>query len=143
MKHLNSKDFQFYAIILVFALAVGLITGNMNKGSQGTAAAPAAAPAETVTADTSAGVKTAKVAETGTGVQIVKAEDYAETFPLQYTSYMQNDENSEVVEYTEQNPYIKTLYEGYGFAISYGSARGHTYVITDLSATGRPHKLAN
>ena len=143
MKHLNSKDFQFYAIILVFALAVGLITGNMNKNSQGTAAAPAAAPAETVTADTSAGVKTAKVAETGTGVQIVKAEDYAETFPLQYTSYMQNDENSEVVEYTEQNPYIKTLYEGYGFAISYGSARGHTYVVTDLSATGRPHKLAN
>ena len=45
MKHLNSKDFQFYAIILVFALAVGLITGNMNKNSQGTAAAPAAANA--------------------------------------------------------------------------------------------------
>jgi nitrite reductase (cytochrome c-552) len=87
--------------------------------------------------------QTAVLAETGTGVKITKAIDWEAEYPNQYATYMLNDENSEVVEYTEENPYIKTLYEGYGFAKSYGSARGHTYVISDLSATGRPHKLAN
>ena len=58
-------------------------------------------------------MKVAKVAETGTGVQIVKAEDYAETFPLQYTSYMQNDENSEVVYRWQHFPayYLKSVYQ--------------------------------
>ena len=78
-----------------------------------------------------------------TGVTVTAAADWEEKYPLQYASYMQNNENNEVVEYTEQDPYIKVLYEGYGFAVSYGSARGHTYVIEDLYATGRPHKLAN
>ena len=56
---------------------------------------------------------------------------------------MLNNDNSEIHDYIEENPYIKTLYEGYGFAISYGSARGHTYVVEDVTSTGRPHKLAN
>ena len=97
---------------------------------------PEETPAET-------GIKKAKIAEAGTGIVLTKADDYAEMFPLQYESYMKNNENDEVHEYTEQNPYLKTLYEGYGFAINYGSARGHTYVIEDVTSTGRPHKLAN
>jgi len=83
------------------------------------------------------------VAKTGTGITVTTAEQWAEQYPNQYETYMANSENDEVVEYTETNPYITTLYEGYGFAKSYGSARGHTYVIDDLYATGRPHKLAN
>ena len=143
MKHIQSKDWQFYAIVLAFSVVVGLITGSMNKDKVSSAAVPA--QSETAAAETPAatGVTAAKRAETGTGVTVVKADDYAEQYPLQYTSYRMNDENDEVVEYTEANPYIQKLYEGYGFAHSYGSARGHTYVITDLSATGRPHKLAN
>jgi nitrite reductase (cytochrome c-552) len=38
---------------------------------------------------------------------------------------------------------IQTLFKGYGFARSYGSARGHTYVVEDVTSTGRPHKMAN
>ena len=38
---------------------------------------------------------------------------------------------------------LRTLYEGYGFAIDYGSARGHFYDVEDIEATGRPHPLAN
>ncbi|MCR5794852.1 MAG: ammonia-forming cytochrome c nitrite reductase subunit c552 [Solobacterium sp.] len=97
---------------------------------------PEETPAET-------GVKKAQIAEAGTGIVLTKADDYAEQYPLQYESYMKNNENDEVHEYTEVNPYLKTMYEGYGFAINYGSARGHTYVIEDLTSTGRPHKLAN
>ncbi|MBQ1672625.1 MAG: ammonia-forming cytochrome c nitrite reductase subunit c552, partial [Bacteroidales bacterium] len=38
---------------------------------------------------------------------------------------------------------LPVLYEPYGFAISYGSARGHFYDVTDITETGRPHALAN
>ena len=84
-----------------------------------------------------------KIAESGTGVTATSAEDWADKFPLEYNSFLENNNNDEVVDYLEEDPYLKTLYEGYGFAISYGSARGHTYDIEDLYATGRPHKLAN
>ena len=85
----------------------------------------------------------AKAAETGTGITVTKADDWSSEFANEYESFMQNNENDEVVDYIEQSPYIKTLYEGYGFAISYGSARGHTYDIDDLYATERPHNIAN
>ena len=86
---------------------------------------------------------TALVPEQGTGVKVMKASDWAEQYPNEYKTYVMNDENSEIHDYIAENPYIKTLYEGYGFAISYGSARGHTYVLEDVTSTGRPHKLAN
>ena len=35
------------------------------------------------------------------------------------------------------------IYEGYGFAKDYGSARGHSYTLTDVFKTERPHKTAN
>ena len=105
-----------------------------------TEAAESEAPAQTVTGVQQLG---AEMAKTGTGVSAVTADDWKDQYPLEYESFMKNNENDEVVDYIEENPYIKTLYEGYGFAISYGSARGHTYDIEDLYATGRPHKLAN
>ena len=86
---------------------------------------------------------TAMKPTTGTGVKIIRSEEWAEKYPAEYQSYIKNDENDQVDDYIEENPYIKTLYEGYGFAIDYGSARGHTYVVTDVTKTGRPHKLAN
>ena len=118
-----------------------------------TAEAEAEAPAEETEAEAEAEELTevpaetlasgGKVPEKGTGVKLIKSSDWAEEYPLEYESYMKNDENAEIVDYIEENPYIKTLYEGYGFAIEYGSARGHTYVIEDVTSTGRPHKLAN
>lgn len=139
--------------VLCGLLAAGIVLGAV-AGFSGKSSAPAPAPsAETDPAkeedqgrqDEPAKEETAavKVAEKGTGITVTKADDWSTQFPNQYETYMMNNENSEVVEYTEEHPYIQRLYAGYGFAKSYGSARGHTYVVTDLTSTGRPHKLAN
>ena len=52
-------------------------------------------------------------------------------------------ESDDIEDYLESYPMLRTLYEGYGFAIDYGSARGHFYDVQDIEATGRPHPLAN
>ena len=80
---------------------------------------------------------------TNSGVTVMHAADWAEQYPAQYESWLQNQENDEIVDYLEQYPYLRTLYEGYGFAKDYGSARGHYYDVQDIEATGRPHPLAN
>ena len=85
----------------------------------------------------------AVTAEKGTGITVIPASQWAETFPEVYASYQANAENDEVVEYTEEHPIIKTIYEGFGFAKYYGSARGHYYDVVDIEETGRPHALAN
>ena len=85
----------------------------------------------------------AVAAEKGTGITIIHANEWAETYPDIYASYQANSENEEVHEYTEVHPFIKVIYEDYGFARYYGSARGHYYCIKDLTSTGRPHALAN
>ena len=140
----NAK--RFGAAGVLFAAAIGLaVLGGCNK-TESVANAGSSTSSETGGETETAAEKkeyAVQIAQTGTGVTVTKADDWAETFPYEYASYMENNDNSEVVEYTEENPYIQTVYEGYGFAISYGSARGHTYDIEDLYATGRPHKLAN
>ena len=35
------------------------------------------------------------------------------------------------------------IYEGYGIAKDYGSARGHAYTLEDVQKTQRPHAKAN
>ena len=84
-----------------------------------------------------------KLVATGSGIQLLTAEDWAEEYPAIYESYMKNSENTEVQDYVADYPMISTLFEGYGFAKYYGSARGHAYVIEDVTSTGRPHALAN
>ncbi len=54
-----------------------------------------------------------------------------------------NDKNNVVTSYLEEDPYLKNIYEGYGFAKDYGSARGHTYTLEDVAKTERPHPKAN
>ena len=85
----------------------------------------------------------AQKVETHSGVTVMHAADWQEAYPSQYESWLQNSENDEIVDYLEQYPYLRTLYEGYGFAIDYGSARGHYFDVQDIEATGRPHPLAN
>ncbi|MBE6111101.1 MAG: ammonia-forming cytochrome c nitrite reductase subunit c552 [Erysipelotrichaceae bacterium] len=146
----DNKNLYYICGLLACGIALGAFAGMSGKSSAPSAPAAAETPAaesgqtpEAAPAETDTGITVAKVAESGTGITVTKADDWSAQFPNQYETYMMNNDNSEVVEYTEEHPYIQRLYAGYGFAKSYGSARGHTYVITDLTSTGRPHKLAN
>ena len=85
----------------------------------------------------------ATVTETGTGVTVVKAADWAETYADVYASYMKNAENEAIIDHVEEYPMIATVYEGMAFNKYYGSARGHYYTVQDVTSTGRPHALAN
>ena len=85
----------------------------------------------------------ANVAQSGTGVTMIPADQWENVYPDVYASYMANQENSEVMDHPTEYPMLATVYEGNAFSTYYGSARGHYYAIQDLLATGRPHKLAN
>jgi len=102
--------------------------------------------AETVTPAQGSPVKNstpANLVATGSGVTVLSASSWEEQYPEIYASYMRNGENTEVVDYVEAYPMIATLFANYGFSHSYGSARGHAYVIDDVTGTGRPHAMAN
>ena len=73
----------------------------------------------------------------------VSAADWKEAYPHIVATMGDNDRNSYVTSYLEQDPYLTNIYEGYGFAIDYGSARGHNYTLEDVAKTQRPHALAN
>ncbi len=73
----------------------------------------------------------------------VTASDWASVYPYIAVSMGRNEENSYVVSYLEEDPYLVNIYEGYGFAKDYGSARGHTYTLEDVAKTQRPHPKAN
>ena len=88
-------------------------------------------------------VRAAQVVQTGSGVTVMTAQDWAATYPEIYASYMANNDNTEIHDYTKDYPMIPIIYEGMAFAKSYGSARGHTYTVEDVTSTGRPHALAN
>jgi len=102
-----------------------------------TEAAPEAAP-EAVEE-----VRTAQVVETGSGITVLSAKDWAEEYPEIYASYLANEENTEIHDYTKDYPMIPVVYEGMAFSKFYGSARGHVYTVQDVTSTGRPHGLAN
>jgi nitrite reductase (cytochrome c-552) len=87
--------------------------------------------------------QTAQVMETGSGVTVIKASDWAQQHPDIYDSYMKNANNSGKESKVEKYPVIAVLYEGIGFAKSYNSARGHVFSKDDILATGRAHALAN
>ncbi len=73
----------------------------------------------------------------------INADDWAETYPYIVATMGEMAENEYSVDYLEESPYLTNIYEGYGFAIDYGSARGHNYTLEDVAATERPHALAN
>jgi len=74
---------------------------------------------------------------------VITAEQWKDTYPDVYSSYQKNKENSEYGSYLKDFPFLETIYDGSGFAKSYNHARAHSYTLTDLDATGRPHVLAN
>ena len=73
----------------------------------------------------------------------ITASDWQETYPYIAATMGENSQNSYVTSYLDQDPYLTNIYEGYGFAIDYGSARGHEYTLEDVAATERPHPMAN
>lgn len=73
----------------------------------------------------------------------VTAEDWSEIYPYISLTMGENSENNIIIDYLEQDPYLVNIYEGYGFAKDYGSARGHTYTLEDVADTERPHPMAN
>ena len=73
----------------------------------------------------------------------VNASDWQSTYPNIVASMGANSNNYTIVSYLEQDSYLVNIYEGYGFAKEYGSARGHEYTLQDVASTARPHPLAN
>lgn len=98
------------------------------------------APAESKPASA---VKRTQVVKTGSGVTVLSARDWAAEYPDIYASYLENNQNNEVKDHVEEYPMIGVVYEGMAFNKHYGTARGHTYTVQDVTATGRPHALAN
>ncbi|MBQ6348028.1 MAG: ammonia-forming cytochrome c nitrite reductase subunit c552, partial [Clostridia bacterium] len=76
-------------------------------------------------------------------VELTEEERLKAILPGIVTTMGDNRENSYVVDYLEQDPYLVNIYEGYGFAKDYGSARGHEYTLEDVAKTQRPHPKAN
>ena len=104
---------------------------------------PGDAPAPEETVQPEETDRKAQVVQTGSGVTVKSAQDWATEYPEIYASYLANNDNTEIHDYTKDYPMIPIVYEGMAFAKFYGSARGHTYTVEDVTATGRPHALAN
>ena len=73
----------------------------------------------------------------------INAADWSAVYPEIAATMGDNKKNSYIVDYLDQDPYLKNIYEGFGFAKEYGSARGHEYTLEDVAKTARPHPLAN
>ena len=128
---------KFWILLLTVLLALS-ICGCQENEAEPTQEATEAAPVEEEET-----VRTAQVVQTGSGITVMTAQDWAEEYPEIYASYLANDDNTEVHDYTADYPMIPIIYEGMAFSKFYGSARGHTYTVEDVSSTGRPHALAN
>ena len=74
---------------------------------------------------------------------VISADEWAESFPEIYESYMMTSDNNYTTDYLAQDEYLTNIYEGYGFAKDYNSAQGHSYCLDDVNNTERPHALAN
>ncbi len=71
------------------------------------------------------------------------ADDWKTLYPYIVATMGDNSKNTYVGDYLKQDPYRVNIYEGYGFAKDYSSARGHNYTLTDVAKTERPHPMAN
>ena len=83
-------------------------------------------------------------APAGTGLYgNTTAADWKDIYPEITASMLANKDNKDFIDYLEKDPYLKEIYEGYGFAKDYGSARGHEWTLVDIEKTLRPHATAN
>ena len=74
---------------------------------------------------------------------VITAQEWAAVYPEITASLQANADNTYRISYLEEDPYLTTVYAGFGFAKDYGSAIGHSYTLEDVAETKRPHPLAN
>ncbi len=101
------------------------------------------------------------VYKTGLGKEEIRNSAFEKKFPLQYATYLRNDESTTMTEYggsvpynknDDQNPlpegykhaqpYLKNLWLGYPFSFEYRAARGHTHAIEDILNIDRINRYA-
>ena len=82
-------------------------------------------------------------AEGGGHIRVITATDWAETYPNQYRTWKQNEENAGQTDYLADYPMLSSLYNYYGFAFDYKAARGHMFDVEDIQETARPHPKAS
>ena len=87
--------------------------------------------------------KTADAPKASSKDGTINAADWAAAYPEIAATMGDNKKNEYIVDYLAQDPYLKNIYEGFGFATEYGSARGHEYTLADVEHTQRPHGKAN
>lgn len=68
------------------------------------------------------------------------ASYWEDEYPEIYASYMRNAENADHPSYFDAFPQLKSIYAGYPFSYDYDEARGHSFVIEDVTETDRLHK---
>ena len=126
------------ALVLVGALCSGC-------GQQGGEAGGDAEARVTRVADVPVPAVPEVTTQRATGV--ISAEEWSGYYPEIYASWKATENNTGAaggrIAYTEQDPAIRTLYQGMGFAFDYTEAIGHAYTLDDIAETTRPHKLAN
>ena len=74
---------------------------------------------------------------------VVSAKEWSSIYPEIAASMAANSDNNYRISYLDEDPFLKNIYEGYGFAVDYTSAVGHTYTLEDVHNTERPHPMAN
>lgn len=77
--------------------------------------------------------------------EVSQLEHWQDEYPEIYESYMANANMSKTtyggsvpIDYLEENPNLRTFYDGFGFSKEYGRARGHVYALDDAINTARP-----
>ena len=71
---------------------------------------------------------------------VITAEEWSGLYPLQYSTIMENEENSPDSgkhDYLETYPALNTMYKGYGFAKGYDEAASHSYTLHSVTNTPR------
>ena len=124
--------------LVIIAVAVVLLTGVLNKRD-------VRYHTEALTRDQLTELSAPAPTETAYDGTITAAA-WKTVFPYIAASMednAKNDAGGEIPDYLDQDPYLKNIYEGFGFAKEYGEARGHAYTLTDVKNTARPKAAAN
>ena len=74
---------------------------------------------------------------------VITAAQWKDIYPDIYDSFQMNAANTARESYLDMDPFLRTIYDGTGFAKAYDTAIGHPYTLTDVFNTARPHALAN
>jgi nitrite reductase (cytochrome c-552) len=78
---------------------------------------------------------------------VITADQWASTYPNQYNTWLENEENSPEgkMNYLEEYPELTTMYAGYGFSKGYDEAASHSYTLQSITETPRVNEktLAN